>query len=572
MIVLGLLHIQVAALTAVVLASVFGGLSPWIAVVALAVGVIKPGYLHNRWGVPGVGRRDTGNRGLEWALLGFLLLVGLRHFIWMFYSVDHQFRTLSPNNLGDLPLHINYIRQFANGAAFPPVNPEFAAEPLFYPFGLDLYDALWESLGVPMAAHLFLVGTFLLIASLVLLRAWAGWLGILGFFLNGGWAGWQIFSSGHFTDYQGPLAWKNFLLALFVTQRGLMFALPVGLLILLQMRSVLSREQSLDRRSLWLMGGLWGGLAFFHLHSFAAVSLILAGYSVLFRQLRPLLTAAITAVPLGGFFVLYSTEWLQKSSVIWLRWGWTAADQPLLAFWWQNLGPWLLLIPLVLGVALVRRRWTLVGEVVFHLTLFIGFTWVMLAPWDWDNIKVLIWPYLGLLGVAHRLLPDGTSVESRPRWQHVSWQAVMVAGAGVLGLTGTVSVLSSLNPAEDGVTLYPARELWSMEGALPAVPVDAVLLAAPTYNHPLTYWGRIRVLGYEGHTWSHGIDSTSASQLQTRLFNGDPQWREIARELGATHLVWSPHERMHYGDHPKPWRTALENVSPVPDYEIYRLD
>jgi len=79
---------------------------------------------------------------------------------------------------------------------------------------------------VKLQAHLFLVGMFLLLASFAALRLWAGWLGIAGFFLNGGWAGWAVLHSGQWQDYQAPLAWKNFFLSLFVTQRGLMFAIP----------------------------------------------------------------------------------------------------------------------------------------------------------------------------------------------------------------------------------------------------------------------------------------------------------------------------------------------------------
>ena len=56
-----------------------------------------------------------------------------------------------------------------------------------------------------------------------------------------------------------------------------------------------------------------------------------------------LLGWSLKTLPLGTAFVLHSTQWLQKSSVIWLQWRWLAGEQSLAAFWWQNLGPWLLL-------------------------------------------------------------------------------------------------------------------------------------------------------------------------------------------------------------------------------------
>ncbi|RYZ67430.1 MAG: hypothetical protein EOP05_17740, partial [Proteobacteria bacterium] len=66
------------------------------------------------------------------ALVAYLCF---RHFAWLFFYVDGRYMTLHQNNFGDLPLHINYIREIANGLSFPPVNPSFASEVLRYPFG-----------------------------------------------------------------------------------------------------------------------------------------------------------------------------------------------------------------------------------------------------------------------------------------------------------------------------------------------------------------------------------------------------------------------------------------------------
>jgi len=57
-------------------------------------------------------------------------------------------KVLSPNNLGDLSLHLTYIRYLANGAAFWPDNPIFASGPLTYPVGIDLFDSLLKLIGV----------------------------------------------------------------------------------------------------------------------------------------------------------------------------------------------------------------------------------------------------------------------------------------------------------------------------------------------------------------------------------------------------------------------------------------
>ena len=46
------------------------------------------------------------------------------------------------NNLGDLALHLTYIKYFANGVALWPDNPIYVFSKLRYPAGIDLFNAL----------------------------------------------------------------------------------------------------------------------------------------------------------------------------------------------------------------------------------------------------------------------------------------------------------------------------------------------------------------------------------------------------------------------------------------------
>lgn len=572
MIAAGLIHILLSVLIALGFGWIFGELSPFLAGFSLLSSSLLT------WKIFPVCKSITPRLDkkksdfISIAVLVFLSIAALRHFVWLLYFWEGSLHTLSINNLGDLPLHINYIRQFAGGASIPPVNPEFASQPLYYPYAIDFYNSLWENLGIPLNSHLFLVGLFLFIAACAALWNWAGWLGLVGFFLNGGWAGWQIFQTGDLADYQAPLAWKNFFLSLFITQRGIMFAVPAGLIILSVLHHSREAGSELKSNSLLLTGFLWGGLAFFHLHSFVAISLILGGYAMIFRNWQALLQAAKLAVPLGSFFVLYSTQFFQKASAVYLQWGWMAQDESLAGFWWTNLGPWLLLFAM-LAIVLVRRQAIFaLQELSLYFFLFALFTWVMLAPWDWDNIKVLIWPYLGILGIAWRNLTFLQFASSSAPNQRYFAALSPILLAIVLGFSGTVSVTSSLSVVQNRIAVYSTPDLWNTQGSLQNLPADAAFLAAPTYNHPLTFWGRIRVLGYEGHTWSHGIDSTAISQSQRAVYAGDSNWQQLLEQLGATHIVYGPQERAYYGNHNPPWTNQLRNISVVPQYEIYAVE
>src|SRR5207244_11624853 len=88
-----------------------------------------------------------------------------------------------------------------------------------------------------------------LLASLATFYAffrWAGTFGVAGFLFNGGIAGFQFFKTLKFLDYQGDktIAWKSIALSMFVTQRGLLYAIPAGLLLLWHWREKFFRSHA----------------------------------------------------------------------------------------------------------------------------------------------------------------------------------------------------------------------------------------------------------------------------------------------------------------------------------------
>ena len=75
----------------------------------------------------------------------------------MFRNED-QIEFISPNNLGDLALHLTYIRNLANGVPFWPENPIFAGAKIHYPLGIDLFNSLLTLAGVDVYRGLIWVG------------------------------------------------------------------------------------------------------------------------------------------------------------------------------------------------------------------------------------------------------------------------------------------------------------------------------------------------------------------------------------------------------------------------------
>ena len=77
-----------------------------------------------------------------WAVGIVFALFAVRSFCWVLWVDGNHLKIQSPNNLGDLALHITYIKYFANGVALWPDNPIYVFSKLRYPAGIDLFNSL----------------------------------------------------------------------------------------------------------------------------------------------------------------------------------------------------------------------------------------------------------------------------------------------------------------------------------------------------------------------------------------------------------------------------------------------
>lgn len=556
--------VMVASTAGLVLGTLRGVLGAEVAAAALLAGATAAAACARA--ARGGTAPATGDEETRWVQRVVTVVAGafaVRHSLWLLFPAQHRWWTLNPNNLGDLPLHLSYIRALSRGEALPLANPSFAGEPLRYPLGMDLFNALLDALGLPLTGHLFLASLGLSLAALAALRWAGGWWMVAAFFFSGGLSGWAgALRLVPWTAVEGAVQWKNLVLAVLTTQRGFLVALPAGVLVLEVLRRHLAGPSAPAAFARWT-GLAWGLLPLFHLHSFVAVSLLVGAQAAALGRpgLEKLWTSPSLRWALGPGTVL----------VVLGLWGAPLGAVHLDAFWtftwpqvlWEvpyNFGPWLLL------PAALLWRWPALqvgqrAELLAALGLGGVFFHVMLAPWAWDNVKVLVWPALALARLASEALPP-----LLPR-------GGQVAAAVVLCLSGTVSLAVSWGPPlQRGQALYRFDDLASTESATRGLPRGSVFAAAPTHDHPLTSLGRPRVVGYPGHLWSHGIDGQERLRKLDALMRGAPGWRALARELGATHIIWGRAERETYGAEARPpFLDEAPNLSAAPDVQVHAV-
>src|ERR1043166_1621922 len=215
---------------------------------------------------------------LLWLLGLCFAMFAVRVFCWLIYIDGDQLKIQSPNNLGDLALHITYIRNFASGVPFWPDNPIYISSKLRYPVGIDLFNALLVKMDVDLIRGLVWVALLASVATFYAFYRWGGAFGIAGFLFNGGIIGFQFLSDHQFIDYQdtSQIAWKSIPLTMFVTQRGLLYAIPAGLLLLWHWREKFFRNGTRHGPlPFWGELSLYASMPLFHFHTFLALSLVL---------------------------------------------------------------------------------------------------------------------------------------------------------------------------------------------------------------------------------------------------------------------------------------------------------
>jgi hypothetical protein len=569
------------------------GLDPGIAWTALAIGAAAAGaaFWHTRrLPRPWVIRKPF----TVWAALTFaaFAVFAFYAFHWLLFYRGHDLRVGSPNNLGDISLHAMLARYFANGVAWWPDHPQAAWSPMRYYPGQDLLQSLGELAGADWLQLFMWTGFAGAALTAAALYEWGGTFTVAGFLFSGGLAGCAVLHSGRIIDYQAELAWKSLPLAIFVTQRGFLFALPAGLLLLTHWRERLfaaplpvastPREPAGDPPlnpgllPFWIEALLYAVLPIFHLYAFLFLSALLGWWFAVYfarrgLRLHILGLVLVAFLPASYEVALMTNYFIGSGSTIWYEPGWMQHDAPFVWFWVLNFGLFALLAPaLWLCCAwdlaqpddpplpadaggkrlpsISRAQDTAAAFVLPAGLLFLFACIVMLSPWDWDNTKLMIWSYLVVL-------PFIWDRWIRPFAAPVRWPV-----CAALFLSGAVSLAGGLRHMETGYGLGSRPELDAVEAATRPLPIEARFAAAPEYSHPLVFAGRKLALGYDGHLYSQGIDYTPLTRDQRALMLGLPNWRRAAQRLRVRYIYWGFREDRRYPGSTKPW---AENNPPI---------
>ena len=314
-------------------------------------------------------------------------------------------------------------------------------------------------------------------------------------------------------------------------------------------------------------GVVAGLLPLVHAHSFVVVMVVGGCIALLQRRWRDWITFAVVASVIALPQMWWSTHNSAVDAGKFFEWqfGWDHGQENPVWFWLKNTG---LFIPLTIAAILWRRdKQALVPRKL--LIFFLPFTLcfiipnvLKMAPWIWDNIKVLFYWWLASAPLVALLLAR-------------LWRQGGVKRALALSLFACVTLAGALDAAaivlrsnEYGIFTAPGiqfAELIKRE----AQP-QAVVIHAPVHNHPVFLTGRRSLMGYPGHVWTHGLEFSERESEIKRVYAGAPDAVNILRKYNVGYAVVGPLEEnvMNVNDE---FFSRFQLVGEVGEYRLFKI-
>jgi hypothetical protein len=327
---------------------------------------------------------------------------------------------------------------------------------------------------------------------------------------------------------------------------------------------------------LWLEVSLYATLPLYHSHTFIALSVVLAFLFILGNGSVRKATALLVGLALlpATFCVWVTTDYFHAGSFIKWQPGWVQKTgdmaMPFPQFWLINFGAWVPLILFFIGITGLAV-WKQVKNPDFKIPATVAFLipaiaifllgyLVKLAPWEWDNIKIIVWAYLIILPFLW--------TDLIVRWPALLRATVCVA----LFASGFITLFGGLAAGKTGFGIADRYELDNVGVAVKKLPANARFAGYPIWGHPVLLQGRKMVLGYPGHLWTQGFDYSKTYDKLQALMQGPPNWKELARSLRARYLFWGREEKNNYATSKRPWEREAALVASGDWGAIYDLE
>jgi len=313
-------------------------------------------------------------------------------------------------------------------------------------------------------------------------------------------------------------------------------------------------------------GAIAGLLPLVHAHSFVAVMVVGGCIALLQRRWREWFTFALVASALALPQMWWSTHHSAVDAGRFFDWqyGWDRGKENVIWFWLKNAG---LFIPLTIAAVLWRGKHPLVSR---RLLLFLApFSlcfiipnFLKMAPWIWDNIKVLFYWWVASAPLVAILLAR--------LWQKgLAQRFVALVLFACITLAGALDV-GAIVMQSTKFQVFDSAGVAFAELVKEKTEPRALIIHAPVHNHPVFLTGRRSLMGYPGHIWTHGLDYTQREAEIRRIYAGGSDAPLLLQKYGVQYAVVGPHERdlMTVNDR---FFSGFQVIGEVGGYRLYKI-
>jgi hypothetical protein len=310
-------------------------------------------------------------------------------------------------------------------------------------------------------------------------------------------------------------------------------------------------------------------------------------------HLRQWLLFFVAAMAIGGPQILWSTHKSAVKTQSFLAWqfGWDSDQQTMFGsqpvgsqpiyttppvrkwiqrtpyvawFWLKNTG---LFIPLLIVALVWKPDNYLVSRklLLFYLAFTVAFivpNFVKLAPWVWDNVKMLFYWWIASAPIVALLLAR--------LWEESVGQKVLAAALFcILTLAGALDVFPLLT-GQGEYQEFDRDGVAFAESIKQVTPPTVTILHAPIHNTPIFLTGRKSLMGYPGHIWTHGLDFGPRQEEIKQIYSGAPAAPALLAKYGVDYVVIGPQEHFVVSPNVAFFATYPE-VANVGEYHLYKI-
>jgi hypothetical protein len=309
-----------------------------------------------------------------------------------------------------------------------------------------------------------------------------------------------------------------------------------------------------------------GLLPIVHAHSFVVVMAMAGCLALIQRRWREWFTFFLVASAIAIPQLLWSTihSSVDASSFFAWEFGWDHGEENPFWFWLKNTG---LFIPLVLVAILMKGNGYLVPRrlLLFYLPFTLCFivpNMIKMAPWIWDNIKVLFYWWLASAPLVALLLAR--------LWRQSSPRKLLAVALFVcVTLAGALDV-AAIALRSTSYQVFDAAGLRFAEFVKQQTPPRALVIHAPVHNTPVFLTGRRSLMGYPGHIWTHGLQFVQRESEIKRIYLGGLDADQLLQNYGVDYLVVGPQEKVVTPIN-NIFLNRFQKVGEVGEYQLYKV-